>query len=153
MLRYLLFIPEFAWYATSSLFLFMCAELGHEFRNYLSKNQMIVLIEKEDFYVGNKTADTTDNADNLNSAGWCLHPAKRQIQRYPSGISGMRIFLLCCCWHSYGQCDAEKWEGSEWNLAVYDLEIRNGTVRLHTISSRENGTYSAQPLYIPETFV
>jgi hypothetical protein len=30
---------------------------------------MIVLIEKEDFYVGNKTADTTDNADNLNSAG------------------------------------------------------------------------------------
>ena len=53
----------------------------------------------------------------------------------------------------YGQCDAEKWEGAEWNLAVYDLEIRNGTARFHTISSKENGTYSAQPLYIPETFV
>lgn len=53
----------------------------------------------------------------------------------------------------YGQCDAEKREGAEWNLAVYDLESRNGTARLHTISNRENGTYSVQPLYIPETFV
>lgn len=40
-----------------------------------------------------------------------------------------------------------------WDLAVYDLEIRNGTARLYIISSRENGTYSVQPLYIPETFV
>ncbi len=45
------------------------------------------------------------------------------------------------------------WEGAEWNLAVYGLEIKNGTARLHTISSRGNGTYSVQPLYIPETFV
>ena len=45
------------------------------------------------------------------------------------------------------------WEGAEWNLAVYGLEIKNGTARLHTISSRENGTYSAQPLYIPGIFV
>ena len=45
------------------------------------------------------------------------------------------------------------WEGAEWNLAVYGLEIRNGTARLHTISSRENGTYSVPLPYIPGIFV
>ena len=37
MLHYLLFIPEFARYVNSSLFLFRIAELGHEFRNYLKR--------------------------------------------------------------------------------------------------------------------
>ena len=40
MLHYLLFIPEFARYVNSSLFLFRIAELGHEFRNYLNKKYL-----------------------------------------------------------------------------------------------------------------
>ncbi len=39
------------------------------------------------------------------------------------------------------------------SLAPAFVADRNGTARLHTISSRENGTYSVQPLYIPEIFV